>query len=651
MADIVIEQPEAIEQPELLHKNLQALQRFPRVVKALNGVEPYPCDDVVLARNGAPVPRVRDEQGQSRLFHSKYDPQREALQQLPEETDDELDLLASYIFLGAGFGYAPLAALPRLTESNLLIWVEPDVRLFRTALGYVDLTAIFARKHCIVQVGADEGQLFRVLHDYTTVLFSSKISLVVHPVSQQLTPQLFDHLCKSINDFTREGAVRLRTAFYLSRISLQNQVENLGHYLQSPGLLPLRGALTGKPAIVVSAGPSLRKNIEVLRDAVGKVTIIAVSTALRRLLAAGVQPDFTVLIDYHRVSRRYFEGIPAVDAPAMICETKATADGVGAYPGVHLFGNDLFFNTLLEGVIGDKASLPSSSTVAHAAFHAAALLGADPVIFIGQDLAYPGGLVHVPGTAVQTQVYPQTHRFYSMEMQELEYYLTQRKSFQRVPGIPDGEVPTDDVFFTYLKEFEMYFEDFAGEVIDATEGGARMRHTTVMPLREVLARFGDQERPDFQQLIRDAKSRLPVAELRDRVHELIVKRRRELRDLREMYRKILKLLGRVIRTNEKGEEADKLVLRVQELHQKTQRFPTVYMILSQLAQSDLWVRRRADRLLDVRGDAGIDRQLAQAQRDRDYVKGIYHASEFLARCLESAEAAVAEVVAETPLEA
>lgn len=629
-----------LEQPTLLQKNLQALRRFPEVLRALEGVDPYPQDCVVSARNGDPVLRVPDEAGTRRLFHSKYDPRREAAQQLP---GDRSDALASYVFLGGGFGYAPLALIEDLSAANLVLWVEPDPRLFRTALGHLDLTPVFGRQNTIVQVGADHDQLFRALHQNTALLFASKLLLVVHPVSQQLDPPVYEQLCKAINDFTREGAVRLRTAFYLSRISLRNQVENLGHYLKSPGLTPFRGALRGKPAIVVSAGPSLSKNIDVLREAVGKVTIIAVSTALRRLLAAGVQPDFTVLIDYHRVSRRYFEGVDEAVAPAMICETKATADGVSAYPGVHLFGNDLFFNTLLEGVIADKTSLPTSSTVAHAAFHTAALLGADPVVFIGQDLAYPGGLVHVPGTAVQTQVYPQTHRFYSMEMQELEYYLTQRKTFQRVPAIPEGEVPTDDVFFTYLKEFEMYFEDFPGEVIDATEGGARMRHTTVQTLREVLDRFADAERPDFRERVREAATQIPVEELRRRVGELIATRRRELRELREIYRKTLKTLGRVIRANERGEAADSHVLRVQELHKKARRYPTVYLILSQLAQSDLWVRRRTDRLLDVSNEEGIERQLAQAQRDRDYVKGIFHASEFLSECLETAEQSVADV--------
>ena len=105
----------------------------------------------------------------------------------------------------------------------------------------------------------------------------------------------------------------------------------------------------------------------------------------------------------------------------------------------------------------------------------------------------------------------------------------------------------------------------------------------------------------------------------------------------------------MIRSNERGEVADKQVVRVQELHQKTQRYPTVYLILSQLAQSDVWVRRRADRLLDVSGEQGIDRQLAQARRDREYVRGLYNASEFLSECLESAERAV-ECVGEAQLQ-
>lgn len=613
----------------IFERNVRALVRHPRVLAALEGVDPYPDAQVSTARSGAPVLSVPDAAGQPCLLHSRYEPEREAERLLPPD----LHPLATCLFLGAGLGYAPLALAARPDTGHAIVWVEPDARLFRTVLGRVDLSPVLGRRHTLLLVGGSRADLFRLLHEHTPLLFAAPLKLLAHPPSHALQPEIYQAYREAIHEFTREGAVRLRTAFYLARSTLRNQMENLGAYLASPGLAPLRGVLAGQPALLVSAGPSLRKNLPLLSEAVGKIAIIAVSTALRRLLAYGVVPDFTVLIDYHRVSRRYFEGIDPAHAPAMVCETRAAAEAIGAYAGARLFANDPFLNTFLEGTCADKDALAGGSSVAHAAFHMARHLGADPIVLVGQDLAYPGGLVHVPGTAVQTQVFPQTHRFYSLELQELEYYLTERPRFHKVPAIPGGEVPTDDVFLTYLREFELIFADFSGTVIDATEGGACKQHTEVATLRAVLDRFRDARRPDLVQPVATAQARLPVAELRARAATLLAARCADLAALRTLYRRMLRLLDKIIARNERGQGADRQVIEVQELQAACHRYGATTTLLTNLAQSDLWERKRADRLLDISRLEGVPLQLEQARRDRDFIQGLLNGSEFLHECL------------------
>lgn len=51
------------------------------------------------------------------------------------------------------------------------------------------------------------------------------------------------------------------------------------------------------PAIVVSAGPSLNNNIMELKKAVGKAFIIAVDTAVKPLVKAGIIPDMFAMLD------------------------------------------------------------------------------------------------------------------------------------------------------------------------------------------------------------------------------------------------------------------------------------------------------------------------------------------------------------------
>ena len=61
--------------------------------------------------------------------------------------------------------------------------------------------------------------------------------------------------------------------------------------------------------MVVSAGPSLGKNLELLKEIRDRVVVIAVQTTLKPLLNCGITPDFVTSLDYHEVGTRFYEGL------------------------------------------------------------------------------------------------------------------------------------------------------------------------------------------------------------------------------------------------------------------------------------------------------------------------------------------------------
>lgn len=626
----------SIESKNTEAKNFEHLKRFPVVLALMQETEPYPHTWVERSKSGDPVLCLPDPQGggetRSRPLHSRHRPREEGRRQLPKD----LPVVGTCIFLGAGLGYAPLAYCEQMSAENTLVWLEPDPQLFRTALQWVDLTAVLSRPETLLLVAGDGRDLHELLIRKIQRLLTAPIKLVPHPASWERDSAALSEYRQAIQDFTREGAVQVRTALYLSRFSIRNQSTNLGVYVASPGYRYLRGCLAGKAAILVSAGPSLERNIAQLKDCVGRIPIIAVSTALKPLLSRGIRPDFTALIDYHRISKRYFEGINAEEAPPMVCDLRAAPEAVAAYPGTHLFGNDLTFNTLLEGMPGDRGELPNGSTVAHAAYHFLRYLGADPIVLVGQDLSYPGGLVHVPGTSIQTQEFPSTHRFYSLEMRELEHYYYYRKKFKRLPGNRGGEVPTDDIFFTYIREFERMFAQGASRVLNATEGGARLEGAAPTTLAEVIETYGNQGIPDLATQIRAAVESCDPAAERAAAKQILLERMRDLRKLQRNYTRILELLPEVIRANRRGKSADQKVERVHRLHRDCRQYGRVFLLLSNLAQSDGWRRVQDDRELEASQVTGLEKQRSQAQRDRRFVKGLSEAASFLEECFEAA---------------
>ena len=56
----------------------------------------------------------------------------------------------------------------------------------------------------------------------------------------------------------------------------------------------------GYPAFIVSAGPSLDKNIDMLKEVKGRGMIMAVDTAIKPLLKKGIVPDIVASVDPHK---------------------------------------------------------------------------------------------------------------------------------------------------------------------------------------------------------------------------------------------------------------------------------------------------------------------------------------------------------------
>ncbi|MBI4583975.1 MAG: DUF115 domain-containing protein [Planctomycetes bacterium] len=437
--------------------NLALLKkRWPEAARRVESVQPLAAGQVVFSRCGEPTLKVLSEAGTEVWLHSRYRPAEEADRQLEALQIGAQDAV---VVLGVGLGYPLLSAVRRGRSTTFVVALEKDPAVWRAALECQPLDEFLNHPEAELIVGAAPEELFALLDQKVSRFFAGSIKIFSHPASAQAFPSYYQSILQSLGEFARYGSVVLRSALYLSRIAIQNRFSNLPDYLASPGIRPLIGKFQGYPGVVVAAGPSLERNVEELRRLQGRAVIVAVSTALKILLGRGLQPHLTAIIDYHTISSRYFAGIAPELAAPIVCDPKASAEAIASYSGARFFSNDALINTLLDGSAGDKGDLVTGSTVAHAAFHIARALGCNPIILVGLDLSFPEGRLHAAGTATHEQHFSETSRFYTFEMKEWEWYLSHRKTLMKVPGLNGGEVFTDDVFFSYLREFEQMFQE------------------------------------------------------------------------------------------------------------------------------------------------------------------------------------------------
>ncbi|MHB9095479.1 MAG: motility associated factor glycosyltransferase family protein, partial [Eubacteriales bacterium] len=114
-------------------------------------------------------------------------------------------------------------------------------------------------------------------------------------------------------------------------------------------------------------------------------------------------------------------------------------------------------------------------SVANVAFGLAKNFGCNPIILVGQDLAYTDNKSHAQGTAY--------------EYMTIEDY--RGRDIIEVEGVDGHPVLTDRVMFAFLRKFEMTIAASreTHTVIDATEGGAKIPGTYIMPLSEAIKKY------------------------------------------------------------------------------------------------------------------------------------------------------------------
>lgn len=600
-------------------RNMRALFRSDAALaQQIDECVPDGSVSVEPARRGSVTAAVRvGDDDRPRYLHSRVAPEEEA-KRFAEAVDLEAGLCC--VLGGFGLGHHLLALAERLADDGLIIVTEPNLQILKAAFEHVDLTALFESRRCLVLTSADKGHLQTRLEPHNTLLMMGT-QFVTHPASEQVAGGFHARMRKLVADHLTFCRMSLVTLVTNARITHKNIANNFPRYLSTPPIDVLRDRFRGKPAVLVAAGPSLRRNIDQLAELKGRAVIITVQTTFKTLLDHGIEPDFVTSLDYHEMSKRYFEDLDGRQGTHLIAEPKVTWHVLDNYPGP----TSVLFNNFARLCLGDKLAardgLKAGATVAHLSLYWAVYLGCEPIIMVGQDLAYTNHVYYTPGVAMHGLWRPQLNRYCTMEMMEWERIARFREILLKVKDIHDHDIYTDEQLFTYQQQFEGDFSTIPGRVIDATEGGVRKAATQVMSLAEAAKRFCTEPLPAELFAYRDRlnwddSARLEAGrdELRQRVAE-VDRMTATCERMHELLGEMFDLLDRPSVFNRRIADVD--ALRV-EIHQQDH----TYQMISAVSQHAELQRFTADRKLKLTGARGVDLARGQLERDKRFVEAV-----------------------------
>ena len=622
-----------------MQRNLAALGlRHADLANRLRDQEPAPLTWTEAKAGG--LTATLDTSAKPVALASRYDPEGEARTLL--ETVD-LDRAACLVVLGLGLGHAAQQARKAVCVggSGRLLLYEPDPAVLRAVLERRDLSAMLSDPAVKVLCGdqdvVDRAAILSITEPFASLL-TQGTQLVTPPASRRRAAEAVQTFGTRLAEAMAGYRTSIATSLVNAARTCRNLSENLGVYAAGASTDELYHAAKGSIAVCVGAGPSLVKNIDLLRDPQlrERVVLITVQTALQPLLDRGIRPDFVTALDYSPICTRFYEALPDLPDVTLVAEPKANAAVFDAYPGPVRTLSNSFCDLLLGGhgeggMATRRRPIPAGATVAHLSYYLARHLGCDPVVLVGQDLGFSDGLYYAPGTAVHRVWGCELGEFNTLETMEWLRIVRMRGHLRRADDVHGRPVFTDEQMSAYLQQFERDFArdaDAGLTTLDATEGGLPKAHAQPITLAEALADHADAPRPNLPPVpgpLDPVRLRGADAQLTQRIAEI-----KELVELSTTSLELIRKMQDAIRLNDRK--------RITTLFEKLDRsrsridgdLKLGFSVVNELNTVGAYRRARADRAIaraaaDAQGAQGLERTGHQLDRDAINIRGILEA--------------------------
>ena len=394
-------------------------------------------------------------------------------------------------FYGIGNGFLYKALLQNPHFKRIIIF-EKEVELIFLALNLADFTQELSKGRLIIVLSSEMNDT------KASSLFSlPEINLLFKSYFLDLHSDFYEKYSK---DIIRINNINKNMIIYTSlkqgndpKDALQGVdqfVRHIPHMITHPSLSELikKRYKKAKNAIIVATGPSLQKQIPLLKQYHKKASIFCLDASYSILHENNIKPDYVLSLERVVSTSEFFNNdfkefdkdilfiLLTLTHPQTIKYLEANKRSYILTPRALPFSQNIKH-------LKDFSSLNGMS-VAHMALILAYRLGYENIILIGQDLAFgKDGASHSKG-------YGRGEELAKKETQALPQ--TKVKAYGG-----KGLVKTTTIWELFIKVFETLTTTINAQknctVYNATEGGARIGGTIEKPFKELCKNLLDEE--------------------------------------------------------------------------------------------------------------------------------------------------------------
>jgi hypothetical protein len=337
------------------------------------------------------------------------DPEGEALKDVEGRTPGTglyLPDKKCFVLLGMGNGYFAVELAKKLKPWQKLAIFDTNPNCYKATMYCVDMEPLLGNARVDTFIG---DNLSQALQHWWLSFNSHEKFHIAPPMRAGYTNQVdaiaYESMLGQCLDMMRYHAVGLATWRQFGGAIGTNDFGNLPEFLINPGLESLQSRWQGKPAICLAAGPSLRKNLRKLIDANirDRVAILSVGTIYALLRSMNFEPDLVTTIDFQRLNYTdQFWNVPLNNQTPLLYLHSTYPETPRRWPGPRFVAmNSSDTVEWMRRFTEEKMSAAQVQTVAHLNLVAAIVMGASPIILMGQDLSMPFNEHHAPGARAQ----------------------------------------------------------------------------------------------------------------------------------------------------------------------------------------------------------------------------------------------------------
>ncbi len=436
------------------------------------------------------------------FIHNVQNPLGEAKEVFSMATNEPV---AIHIIYGLGLGY--LFQLASLNSLGTVILYEPDLNIMKSAFMLVDFSNDILKNNVFITNTLDgvSGEVYKKSNTANTP------QLLSLPSARELNKEDFDIFVKKMQEIVGGYSLDLKFTKETFYPSLKMLIQNMPELMNELPLVKFKDTYLGKTAVVVSAGPTLDRNIETLKKYRDKYILFTVGTAIKTLYKNDIKPDFLCIIETYNASRQvenldlkdvYFITEPYSNPELRRFEYKKILSHISANSMINHFWADLCEENFEE--------YWSKGTVSYTALNCARILGFKKIILVGQDLAYIEGHCYSKDSSYKDLVceYNKEKQKWEITAKDFEAFakaisasedaavrteVAQRRlsrlnnSLYYVKGIQGDMIPTESVYAAFVKPLTEFAEHFKGiEYINTSLVGAQIDGFKNISLEEAL---------------------------------------------------------------------------------------------------------------------------------------------------------------------